>query len=637
MEESGAAAPDSSTRTGAVLPLPRELLPPFPAVRRPLGFVAAVIAVLLTVVAPVDAIGSDPPSMHAGTTRRLGDSVDPVVAAIDVSRGTWADGEATTVVLARSDVFADSLAGAVLAGGRGPLLFVPAGTTTVPPSVADEIDRVLGPAIGCPDPREVIVLGGHDAVPTDARSTGHCTRRIAGADRIETAIAVAADVVAHGGDTSTVLLARSHAWADAATGSAFAASGGHPILVTPGDALDQRVVDALRGLAPRRIVLLGGQGALGDAVEIAARDLAPHVVRVAGVTRDATAAQLATTLVPSSGQRGVLLVNGFADGAWTYALAGAVTAAREGATVVYADHDALPVASASYVDRGADSFSIVVGPDSLVAPAVVADVEGRRGALEPPGAGERRYRDEVFTLTRDASTVYRTAVDHRGITVDLLMNVYEPQHDPVSQRPAVIFVHGGGFYRGGVGNREQPTYLPLVRRGFVVATIEYRIIPPPGCVDGPADTCEAGMRDALEDAQAAVAFLREHASAYRIDRSRIAIVGSSAGGMTALHVGYGSEEHPDTAVRAAVSYSGANVIGQVTPGDAPALLLHGVKDDIVDYSLAEQTVADAKGGGLLALLRTFPVGHDLSPYRADLVEQTVRFLWWQMDLQGAAR
>ena len=77
------------------------------------------------------------------TSRRLADSEDIAAAAADLSRGTWDDGEATHVVLARDDVFADSLAGASLAGTDGPILFT--SPTALDDVTAREIDRVLGP------------------------------------------------------------------------------------------------------------------------------------------------------------------------------------------------------------------------------------------------------------------------------------------------------------------------------------------------------------------------------------------------------------------------------------------------------------------------------------------------------------
>src|SRR5689334_13187043 len=98
---------------------------------------AAVVAAVVVVVPQVTAADPAPPQ----TSRRLADSEDIATAAVDLSRGTWDDGEAALVVLARDDVFADSLAGASLAGTDGPILFT--SPTTLDAVTAEEIDRVL--------------------------------------------------------------------------------------------------------------------------------------------------------------------------------------------------------------------------------------------------------------------------------------------------------------------------------------------------------------------------------------------------------------------------------------------------------------------------------------------------------------
>ncbi|MCL4109619.1 UNVERIFIED_CONTAM: hypothetical protein GTU68_061876 [Idotea baltica] len=60
--------------------------------------------------------------------------------------------------------------------------------------------------------------------------------------------------------------------------------------------------------------------------------------------------------------------------------------------------------------------------------------------------------------------------------------------------------------------------VPLVRSGFVGATIEYRL------------TGEAPFPAQIEDCKCAIRYLRAHAEKYNIDPNRIAVGGSSAGG-----------------------------------------------------------------------------------------------------------
>jgi acetyl esterase/lipase len=75
----------------------------------------------------------------------------------------------------------------------------------------------------------------------------------------------------------------------------------------------------------------------------------------------------------------------------------------------------------------------------------------------------------------------------------------------------------------------------LAQRGYVSASIDYRL----GIDSSNSDIAyfEAFIR-AVQDAKAAVIYLKKNAVAFRIDTSQIFIMGSSAGAMTALGVGF---------------------------------------------------------------------------------------------------
>ena len=82
--------------------------------------------------------------------------------------------------------------------------------------------------------------------------------------------------------------------------------------------------------------------------------------------------------------------------------------------------------------------------------------------------------------------------------------------------PLVIFVHGGGFSSGDkrdVG----PKLTPLLRSGYAVASVDYRLAP------------QAVFPAAARDVEAAVRFLRFHAPEWGIDPDRFALWGESAG------------------------------------------------------------------------------------------------------------
>lgn len=260
----------------------------------------------------------------------------------------------------------------------------------------------------------------------------------------------------------------------------------------------------------------------------------------------------------------------------------------------------------------------------------------------PPGDPPLRYRDLVFvTVTKTADVVYGSATNIAGQTITLLLDVYEPTDDLVTERPAIVWVHGGSFSGG---DKTSPELVDeantFSRKGYLNVSINYRL-EPGGCSvgGGGTATCLTAMQEALQDAQTAIRFLRTNASTYGVDGARIAIGGSSAGAITALNAGFRSSEDPTAAVGAAVSLSGANLLSRIDGGDAPSLLFHGTADTIVPYSWAVTTFNQAIAAGLDSYLTTFTgAGH--VPYlahRTEILDQTSNFLYWELDLANAAQ
>jgi predicted esterase len=261
--------------------------------------------------------------------------------------------------------------------------------------------------------------------------------------------------------------------------------------------------------------------------------------------------------------------------------------------------------------------------------------------LTPPGAAPLRYRDLVFgAATVTSNVVYGSAVNNSGQTVTLRLDVYEPTGDLVTERPAIVWVHGGSFSSG---DKTSPELVDeattFARKGYLNVSINYRL-EPGGCSAGaPTETCVTAILEAAEDAQNAVRFVRTNAVTYGVDPDRIAIGGTSAGAITALNVGFRSSETPTAAVAAAVSLSGARIFGNVVAGDAPSLLFHGTSDVVVPYQWAVDTYNLAIGAGLDSFLTTWTgAGH--VPYvqhRTEIIDQTTNFLYWEMDLANAAQ
>lgn len=90
--------------------------------------------------------------------------------------------------------------------------------------------------------------------------------------------------------------------------------------------------------------------------------------------------------------------------------------------------------------------------------------------------------------------------------------------------PAVVCIHGGGF-RAGKRESHNDLCIKLASRGYVAATISYRLAP------------RFQFPAAVHDTKAAVRWLRANAETFRIDPDRIGVTGSSAGGTLAQLLG----------------------------------------------------------------------------------------------------
>jgi acetyl esterase/lipase len=187
--------------------------------------------------------------------------------------------------------------------------------------------------------------------------------------------------------------------------------------------------------------------------------------------------------------------------------------------------------------------------------------------------------------------------------------------------PVVVWIHGGAWEGG---SKAASPAVPLASRGFVVASIGYRL------------SQAAPFPAQIQDVKAAIRWLRGHASDYRIDPDRIGVWGISAGGHLAALLGTSSgteefevgdyldqpsnvqavadwcgptdilrfKEHPSTVDRDRPGsmferlFGGpvlekkelvekANPIAYVDPKDPPFLIMHGDKDPLVPQAQSE--------------------------------------------------
>lgn len=99
---------------------------------------------------------------------------------------------------------------------------------------------------------------------------------------------------------------------------------------------------------------------------------------------------------------------------------------------------------------------------------------------------------------------------------EMALDLYRPK-TAGPPRPAIVCIHGGGWFKG---ERSSMTNLAMAfaSRGYVAVTISYRL------------SGEAKFPAAIQDAKAAVRWLRAEAKTYGIDAEKIGVAGLSAGG-----------------------------------------------------------------------------------------------------------
>ena len=112
------------------------------------------------------------------------------------------------------------------------------------------------------------------------------TERVAGKDRYQTAVGVSYGVFDPG--VPVVYVASGTGFADALSAAPAAAVQGGPLLLVQPNGIPTIVADELRRLAPQRIVVVGGSGAVSDAVYQQLAGYPPAIRRDAGANRYAT-------------------------------------------------------------------------------------------------------------------------------------------------------------------------------------------------------------------------------------------------------------------------------------------------------------------------------------------------------------
>lgn len=182
--------------------------------------------------------------------------------AANMATDLW--GSADTVFVASGEdeeAWSDALTGGALAGTvDAPVLLTK--SNSVPETTANALE-----SLGA---EQVIVLGGPETIDEATYEALGGTDRLGGANKFETAAAVAGEYAA---DVPVVYVASANTYPDALTSSALAGSQDVPVVVVKGthdaseDKIPAVIKDALKTLSPEKVVIVGGADAIDQGVE----------------------------------------------------------------------------------------------------------------------------------------------------------------------------------------------------------------------------------------------------------------------------------------------------------------------------------------------------------------------------------
>ena len=213
------------------------------------------------------------------------------------------------------------------------------------------------------------------------------TKRLSGADRYVTAAAIVQDSFP-AGPVPVVFIATGEAFADALAGGPAADVLGGPVLPVARTGIPSPVRSELLRLKPARIVILGGVGAVSDAIATELQGFTNGAVtRLAGANRYDTAARVATTAFTAPVPQVLVATGaGFAD-----ALAGGAVGAKTNSPVLLVSRDGLPAETATALRQLQPRNIAVLGGTSAVSDAVLVQLRSFTEGGVTRLSGDSRY------------------------------------------------------------------------------------------------------------------------------------------------------------------------------------------------------------------------------------------------------
>lgn len=201
------------------------------------------------------------------------------------------------------------------------------------------------------------------------------TRRIYGENRYQTAVEISKS---HWETSEVVVLARGDGYADSLAGVPLAYAYDAPVLLTPTNRLHSETYEEIKRLGAKKIIILGGPGAVSEDVEKRLTEEDLSIERISGDNRYSTATEIAYRLkevlkVESFDQALVVYGQNFPD-----ALAAASQAARLQIPILLSNGRKVSDNEKQAIDDLGIDEILIIGGEAVIAKEVQEDLEAKR-------------------------------------------------------------------------------------------------------------------------------------------------------------------------------------------------------------------------------------------------------------------
>ena len=227
-----------------------------------------------------------------------------------------------------------------------------------------------------------------------------------------------------------------------------------------------------------------------------------------------------------------------------------------------------------------------------------------------------RYENEIFDEVSKTIVEYTDVYDWSPLDSGLDMDIYQPVGDTVSNRPLLIFAHGGVYIEGDKNSNTMVTLCEaFAKRGYVTASIRYRLTNLQSLLSANSyNIFSQTVVNSISDMKSAVRYFRKDVknnnNSFGINTNQIFVGGYSAGAVTAAHLSVidegevpeefqsffeksggieGNSGNPgySSEVSGAILLAGAvNTINFLDENDPPIVSVHSTDDNTIDYECA---------------------------------------------------